>query len=242
MMPGMAPVSPRRRSAPVASLLLRAFELVLVVHLAAQLFGADEVARWTQWLLMPLLAAHLAVATRAGRPRLVRLVLVGLVFSWLGDLLPHFSGDGSFLVMVGMFAVAQAAYALAFWPFRAASLLRSPWALAYAAVGVAMVVLCAPGAGPLLPAIVGYAVLITVMAVLATGVHLLAAIGGAVFVLSDSLIALEAFVPGWELPGQGFWVMLTYAVAQLLIVLGVLARVRAEGALTPVDGLRSVRQ
>jgi uncharacterized membrane protein YhhN len=76
---------------------------------------------------------------------------------------------------------------------------------------------------------VGYAVLITVMAVLATGVHRLTALGAVLFLVSDALIALEAFVADWRLPGQSAWVMATYGLAQLLIVLGVLARAAAEG-------------
>ena len=226
---------------------LRIFELVLVVHLVAQLVGESVVARWTQWLLMPLLALvlvfaarhHAATRTREGiggtpgtpgtpLPRLVVLILAGLGFSWLGDLLPHFSGEASFLVMVGMFAVAQVIYAVAFWPDRAASLWRSPWALLYLAFAALMVALCLPHAGDLAVPVVGYAVLITVMAVLATGVNRLAAVGAGLFILSDALIAMSAFVPWWSLPGQGFWVMLTYGLAQLLIVLGVLVRVRAR--------------
>lgn len=209
---------------------LRAYELVLVVHLASQLLDAPVVARWTQWLLMPLLALTLLLAATRHTllPRLVVLALAGLGFSWLGDLLPHFAGEASFLVMVGMFAVAQALYAVAFWPHRGTSLRRSPWALVYAAFAVAMVALCLPHAGELGVAVVGYAALITVMAVLATGVHRLAAVGSGLFILSDALIAMSAFVPWWSLPGQGFWVMLTYGLAQLLIVLGVLARVRAR--------------
>ena len=205
---------------------LLGFELLLVAHLAAQLLGADDAARWTQWLLMPALAlvVLLTRSDRSGRSRLVTLLLVGLFFSWLGDLLPHFSGGASFLVMIGMFAVAQAAYAVAFWPDRARSVLRTPWVLPYLAAAGVMVALCAPHTGSLLLPVVGYAVLITLMAVLATGVDRLAGVGGALFVLSDSLIALEAFVPSWELPGQGFWVMATYGLAQLLIVLGVLRR------------------
>ena len=96
------------------------------------------------------------------------------------------------------------------------------------ATGALMIALCLPHAGELAVPVVGYAVLITVMAVLATGVHPLAGIGAGLFILSDALIAMSAFVPWWSLPGQGFWVMLTYGLAQLLIVLGVLARVRAR--------------
>lgn len=206
-----------------------AFALVLGVHLTAQFVDLPTLARWTQWLLMPLLATTLWLAA-GPHTRLVRLVLVGLVFSWLGDTLPHFFGDGGFLVMVGMFALAQIGYAVAFWPWRSVSLLRSPWALCYLATAVLLVAVCLPEAGALGVPVILYAALITVMALLATGVNLLTGLGAALFILSDSLIALATFVSGWELPGQGFWVMSTYGLAQLLIVLGVLRRVGKEVA------------
>lgn len=206
---------------------LAAFGVVLLVHLGAQLAGATDLVRWTQWLLAPALAAAVVLA-RPGldkaRGNLARLVLVGLIFSWLGDTLPSFAGDASFLVMVGMFAFAQAAYAAAFWPYRRASLLRSPWALVYVAFAVGLLALCLPQAGALAGPVIGYAAIITAMAVLATGVNRLTAVGGALFVLSDSLIALDTFVPAWDLPAHGLWVMSTYGLAQLLIVLGVLRR------------------
>ena len=44
--------------------------------------------------------------------------------------------------------------------------------------------------------------------------------GGAVFMLSDSLIALDAFAD-LALPGHGFWVMLTYVLGQVLLVVAV---------------------
>ena len=222
---------------------------VTAVHLGAQLLGADAVARWTQWALMPVLAwaflAAVPVAAARSHPgssrpshspsRLRALVTAGLVFSWFGDTMPHFVGGtvGStdpgitaFLVLGAMFAVAQALYAVAFWPYRHRSALRGPWVFAYLIAAGVMVALCTPGAGPLLPAVVVYALLIAVMAALATGIHPLSGAGAIAFMASDSIIALNAFAPWWNVPGQGFWVMSTYATAQLLIVLGVVARTR----------------
>ena len=73
-----------------------------------------------------------------------------------------------------------------------------------------------------------YGGVLVAMAVLATGLGRLATIGGAVFLVSDGLIALEAFVPGWDLAGQGFWVMLTYIVGQGLLAAAVVGRNVAE--------------
>ena len=67
-----------------------------------------------------------------------------------------------------------------------------------------------------------YGACLGAMAVLSTGVNRLTAVGGALFLVSDGLIALGAFVVGFGLPLQGFWVMATYLAAQALIVAGVL--------------------
>ena len=85
----------------------------------------------------------------------------------------------------------------------------------------ALVALCAAGAAELLLPVLVYGACLGTMAVLSTGVNRLTAIGGAVFLVSDGLIALDAFVPGFGLPAQGFWVMATYVAAQVLIVAGV---------------------
>ncbi|MCA5893900.1 lysoplasmalogenase [Isoptericola sp. NEAU-Y5] len=209
-----------------------ALALVTVLHLMGQLVDGPTLERTTQWFLMPLLAAVLWSATRAPRPRLVRLVLLALGFSWVGDTLPDlFDGDAAFLAMVGGFLVAQVVYAVAFWPHRGASLLRTPWVAVYAVAAVVLVGACAPGAPTvLLAAVVVYAVCLVTTAVLATGVHRLAGIGGVVFLVSDSLIGLGAFAEWYALPLSGFWVMLTYVVGQALLVAGVLSRGAAEPA------------
>lgn len=204
-----------------------ALAMLTVLHLVAQVAEAPDLARVTQWGLMPLLAAVLWCASAAPRPRLVRAVLVTLCFSWVGDTAPaFFSGDAAFLAMVAGFLVAQVAYAAAFWPYRSQSLARRPAALAaYGLVAVAIVGACAPGApGPLLAAVVVYALCLGTMAVLATGVHLLAGIGGVVFLVSDAMIGLGAFTDWFAPPASGLWVMLTYVAGQALIVAGVLAR------------------
>lgn len=200
---------------------------VSCVHLAGQLTGSVLVADATQVLLMPAVAGVLLAGNRAPRMRLVRLVLVALLFSWLGDSAPRITaGDTSFLLMVGLFLIAQVVYVAALWPYRHTSLLRRPAALVpYGAAGIVIVVLCAPQAGALLPAVAVYAAAIVAMAVLATGLGRLAGTGAVVFVASDALIALDAFGV-MTLPGQGFWVMSSYITAQTLLIMAVRRRAR----------------
>ena len=214
-----------RARTPLVGGVVGLFVTVAVLHLGAQLTGADDVADATQVLLMPLLAAALWLNTEAPRGRLVTLTLVALGLSWLGDSAPKLTqGDTAFLVMIGFFLLAQIAYVVAFWPFRDRSVLnvRRPLLLGYVAVVVALVVACVGGAAGMLVPVLVYGALLGTMAVLATGVNLPTAIGGALFLVSDGLIALNAFADGFDLPGQGFWVMATYLTAQSLIVVGVL--------------------
>ena len=210
------------------SIAVPAFALVTAVHLVSQLLGQGQTADLTQVLLMPLLALVLLRATRAPRSREVRLVLVALGFSWLGDTLPRLAdGDAALLTMIGCFLLAQLVYAAAFWPSRHRSVLGRPLALLpYLLAGATIVGLSAREAGALLPAVAVYALAILAMAVLATGRGRVAAIGAAVFVLSDALIALDAFGM-LTLPAHAVWVMATYVAAQVLLVLGVLAGERA---------------
>lgn len=199
--------------------------VMLVTRLPGVGEGAHRVSTVTQWLLAPALA--LAVATLAARPwpRLVRWALVALGWCFLGDLLPSLVPDGGsnrFLVMVGAFFVAQLSWIVAFWPWRGAAFRgRRRWAAtAYGLVAVALLAVCVPAAGPLAVPVVGYAAALTTMAVLALGPDRVVAWGGALFLVSDSLIAIEAFAPRLTLPGHGVWVMATYAAALALLAFG----------------------
>ena len=225
-LPSMGSMPDRR---VLATLLLAAFGVLAVGHLAAQLAGATRLADITQWLLVPALAGALLTLTAGPRPRLVVLTLVALGCSWVGDTAPDLTGgDAAFLVMVGAFLLAQVAYIAAFWPDRRRSVLlvRRPLLTAYVLAVAALVWACAPHAGPLLVPVLVYGLCLGAMAVLATGVHPAAGVGGGLFLVSDGLIALDAFAPGYHLAHHGFWVMLTYVLAQALLVLGVVLRAR----------------
>lgn len=212
-----------------------------VVHLTAQLTGADEVANVTQWFLMPLLAAVVWLAAGpARRTRLVRLTIAALLLSWLGDSAPDVVPDDvAFLTMLGFFLIAHVGYLVAFWPLRRDGVLgRKPLLVTpYVVALVVLVAVCAPGADELLVPVVVYGAALSAVAVLAT-FDRVAAVGGALFIVSDSLIALNAFVGGYDLPAHGFWVMFTYVAAQILLAVGVL-RVASRPGPVPDDGARA---
>lgn len=210
---------------------LVALVVVTVVHLVAQGVAPGGVlADLTQVLLMPLLAWLLLTTTRLPRSRMVRLTLLALLLSWLGDTLPRFVAEGSaggFGLMLGCFLLAQLAYAAALAPFVGRSIVRTRPALVapYVLALVVLVAVTAGGAGAMLPAVVVYGLAIVTMAVLATGLDGVATVGAIVFLVSDALIALRAFADV-ELPLHSVLVMLTYVVGQGLLVAAIAHRDR----------------
>lgn len=211
---------------------LATFVVVALVHLGAQAIASDGVvAELTQVLLMPALAWVLLTSTPDPKSRLVRLTLLALALSWLGDTLPRFVEDGSdlgFGLMLGAFLLAQLAYVAAFLPFVGRSILRTrPAFLAlYLLPFVLLLWLMSGTAGALLIGVGVYGLAIIAMAVLATGLDRIAGTGAVLFLASDALIALRAFA-GIELPLHGLWVMLTYVAAQALLVAAVAHHDRA---------------
>lgn len=215
------------------------------VHLAAQLAlaagvpGAGVVAPVTKTLLMPALALVLADGLRhsgrSGRvdrsaPGWWPWAAVAVTFSWFGDL--ALISPDLFLAGVGLFGIAQVAYAATFVAAGDASRTSSrPGLLApYAVWWLALAGFFAAtgGVNPFLFAVSGYGLALGTMAFLAHRISPATATGAALFVASDSLIGLRG--AGLELPAHGFWVMSTYLAAQWLIVRGLVEAAGAAGA------------
>lgn len=211
------------------------FWTVTGVHLAAQVAlsagvpGAGVVAPVSKALLMPALALVLAQGLRAprrtrdsttGLPAWWPLAAVGVTFSWFGDL--ALISPDLFLAGVGLFGIAQVAYAATFVaagdPGRTTGrpALLAPYAVWWLALAGFFAV--TGGVSPFLFAVSAYGLVLGAMAFLAHRISPVTATGAALFVLSDSLIGLRG--AGLELPGHGFWVMSTYLAAQWLIVRG----------------------
>lgn len=210
-----------RRATVVAQGAAGAFFVVAIVHLTSLLIGWNRAADVTMGLLMPPLAIFLATVVTSSHPRRANRVVVALLaalfFCWLGDLADDIA------VKLVAFAIAHAAYCVAWWPWRRSSLAgrrrtRLPAVGMYAVVALVMIVVLAGHVGGLIGPIVVYAVLLSAMALLASSTGPRAALGGAVFVVSDSLLAWHVFVS--PLPLGDVWVMSTYLCAQWLVVSG----------------------
>jgi uncharacterized membrane protein YhhN len=167
--------------------------------------------------------AIIAYAWGRGRetPRLRRWVLIGLVASLAGDIALLWPQQG-FLPGLVSFLLAHLAYLWAFTRLKPFAADRLPFVL-YAAVAGAILALLWPGVpGPLRVPVVAYVVCLASMAAqaallwragLARGAVL--ALGGALFVASDGLLATNKF--GGALPLASLWILATYWSAQWCI-------------------------
>ncbi|AJF64506.1 lysoplasmalogenase [Streptomyces vietnamensis] len=198
--------------------LFGAFLLAAVVDLASLLAGADLGHQIAKPLLMPLLAAY---AVTRGAPKLLT---AALLLGWGGDVFLLSDADWAFLVGMGSFAAGHVCYLVLFGRRRTSPALGA----LYAAALLTTVVLLWPDlpAGLRIP-VAGYSLLLTAMAYRSSALGPLAGLGGALFLLSDTLIATG--VAEWpQLPAPDFWVMLTYIAAQYLLTAGTLRAMYGE--------------
>lgn len=208
----------------VARAWLVIFLVASVLDLIAEAFELRDLSNAMLWVLMPslgglLISARGSVSRQTRMTRIVAVTLVALFFSWLGD---NF-GNGDLVIKLGFFMIAQIAYIVAFWPYRRASVLRRPLPMiGYAAVIVALVAAVSAQSGSLLVPVILYGASLGLMAVLATGLGLWGVLGGLIFLVSDTILALNSFVPQLEIPLAGFWIMASYLLAQGLLIRGVL--------------------
>ena len=181
---------------------------------AAGNFRAAE--RAVKPLLMPALAAY-ALTAGNGR-RELRLPAAGMALSGLGDT-ALLGPDSWFIPGMGCFAAAHACYIAALARDGAARGVRPRVAAGYAALWAVLIAVLWRRLGNLRFPVAAYSLLLFAMAVLASGRGREAAAGGALFVLSDALIAcglagVSAF------PRQDAAVMPAYTAAQYLLAAG----------------------
>lgn len=202
-------------------LLAGAFALAAVVDLVSLAAGWDAGHTVAKPLLMPLLAAY---AASRGAPRLL---VAALLCGWGGDTLLLLDAEPAFLAGMGSFAAGHICYLALFRSYDEARARSALFAPAYGTVLVTTVALLWPDLPPdLRVPVAGYSLLLTAMAyAAATRLGLIAGLGGALFVVSDSLIATG--VAQWPQPPRpDLWIMLTYIAAQSLLVTGILGERR----------------
>lgn len=188
---------------------LRLFYVDAVLELLAPWVFSD--ARYvTKPLLMLLLAGFVGLESKS--------LLVVLFFAWLGDVFLLIPGDNPLFFQLGLgsFLFMQFAY-IRLFHLRS----RGFWHWSLLPIAIYVVSLLSflwphLAEGLRIPVLV-YAVALGAM--LYFGIKLSDQVifwGALLFVISDSLLALGKFY--YAIPGNSFWVMSTYILAQLLLI------------------------
>lgn len=194
-----------------------------VVHVGAMVLGAEPLVYPTKLLLMPLLAFAAVWTLRGTRWTIAAsLIVSALGFSWLGDgasLFFPFLAD-ELPAMLACFGIAHLLYIWLFArPLRVRPIPR--WALIYAVWWIATLAFLWPYLGALNVAVAVYGLVLGGTAAASARGGPLTALGGALFLASDTILAMRLFLPAdMSAAIAGFWVMLSYTTAQGLLVYG----------------------
>ena len=204
--------------------------LVLAADLIAVYNGNETVRYITKPLLMPLLIVFFIFQTTGFASSLKKWIELALLFSWAGDVLLMFeSMNGNFFIFgLVAFLIAHIFYILFYENVIRKESFRKNywWFLPVIIYYVSLIYILSPHLGDMKLPVRIYGIVISYMLIqaLQTGrIKDLGAatlmIGGAVlFITSDSILAINKFYESFEYAGIA--IMLTYGIAQLLIVLG----------------------
>lgn len=204
--------------------------LLVVTDLVAILFESTLLHSIVKPTLMPALVLMLLSPPILAKSR--RLIVAGLIFSWLGDVFLLFEKHNSLFFICGLaaFLITHICYIIYFLSIKseAPSLLKKQplYFLLVASYGAGLVWFLLPFLGELKIPVILYATFICAM--LLCSIHIFLKVktpadlyflfGATLFVLSDTLLAINKFYQ--PLPFAAIWVMLSYCTAQYFIVLG----------------------
>lgn len=210
------------------------YALVVVVHLVVIATGLVALAAPTKAALMPALLLALLVGVPTLRSEVTLWAGLGVLLSWAGDVALASPGDIGFLVGLGCFLLAHVSYLVLY--LRPLRRRRVPWwGLVFAVWWGVLIAVLMPFSGSLTIPLVVYGAVLCGAAAVALGTNPVVAAGAAVFLVSDSLLALRMFVPGFSFVQQDVVIMLAYTLGQGLIVAGAVRAARQGFRRVPVE-------
>jgi len=178
------------------------------IHLVAVAFDMRVLRLLSKTALMPSLASW--VRAQQGPP----LLIAALVASALGDLLMEMN---RLLPAMAMFAAAHACYVAVFATGRS----RRRWQVlaAYGVLYLGLMAFLWPGLGAYRAPVAAYALLLTATAATSLWHGPRTGLGGALFLISDTLIGVR--LAGRDFPSRGSLVKATYGAGQYQLASGV---------------------
>lgn len=212
------------------SFLIWMYCLVLITDLFAVYSGNEMIRYVSKPMLMPLLVVFFSFGTKVFSSSLKKWVILALLFSWAGDVLLMFESESANFFIFGLvaFLTAHVFYIFFFENIlRLENLTKNYWLfIPVLAYSVTLIYLLFPGLGEMKVPVLVYGVVISYMLIQALqcgriknrDAVLLMIPGACLFIISDSVLAINKFYQQFEY--AGITIMMTYGIAQLLLTLG----------------------
>ena len=205
-----------------------------LVHVIGQVMAVQILIDVSKPLILPFLGGYYGASSAFPRS----FILVGALFAcWIGDVALMFVGYGEHWFMTGLvaFLIGHVLFVITYRQFRWDSIevglspiQKIRFSLPVVLAGTGLVTILYPGLGGLKIPVIIYATAIMVMVMNAifrfgrtpSKSFWLVLLGALLFMLSDSILAINKFRGGIEM--SGVWIMITYISAQYCIVEGLL--------------------
>jgi uncharacterized membrane protein YhhN len=215
-----------------SSLFLKIYISFTTLYLIILYLNLEGFDWYMKPILLPLLLTAVAVSENFPTKKIL---LTALIFSWIGDIILLFSDKGELYFIFGLvaFLISHLVYIVLFSKQQNTRTNDNKalfWIgiLAILAYFVFMIDTLFPKLGPLKIPVLVYAIIITTMLFFAfkgsskwaNPANNYILIGAIVFVSSDSILAFNKFYT--PITHASFLIMLTYCLAQYLIVTGIL--------------------
>jgi uncharacterized membrane protein YhhN len=214
------------------------FLLILIIHIAGIYTGYEMVETFTKPLLMMVLAGYFIGNTKSFSSGIKKWIILSLIFSWIGDSLLMFvsSDKAFFLAGLAAFLVAHVFYIFFFNAVRIQEKVKGKiFLLLLVFIYYAgLMSILTPWLGSMKLPVRVYGVVICFMLMLAMHMFFIKNksagwkmfCGALLFVLSDSVLAVNKFYSPFT--EADIIIMLTYGLAQLLIVQGAIEYIRSD--------------
>lgn len=207
------------------------FVLLLVVDLIAVYSGNEAIRYFSKSLLMPLLIGFFIFSTKGFTSSLKKWIILALTFSWAGDVLLMFDERDEFFFIAGLVAFL---WAHIWYVFFFNGVIKTEKIGSKAFISLPGLIYLSVLTSIIKPSSLGimkWPVIIygSILLLMLTGslymafvkrkfVGLFCIAGAALFVISDSILAVNKFTSPIE--NAGLFVMSAYGIAQLLLTLG----------------------
>lgn len=213
---------------------------VLLADLAGIAINNEQLQYVFKPLIIPVLIGYFLFSVFAVVNSLKKWVIAALFFSWVGDVLLMFDARNEIFFILGLasFLLAHIFYILYFHHVRVKQKVKSnPWLLVVVVVYYgALITWLSPYLGDMKLPVRIYGIIISFMLMMA--LHMLfiknkhagrrMAMGAVLFIISDSLLAINKFYQSFEM--AGILIMLTYGLAQFFIVSGAIRYTRSANS------------